>query len=159
MTSASLNIGYRTPIEPPIVNIDEPAMLDIQWNDKFSVGHERIDHEHQVFLDLIRNVAYAADHHFPQERITRLLEEVRKYADFHFYSEENIMLDNDYPDYEAHHREHKLLLFRLDDKLCELRKGDIGLHEIVQFLFEWFALHTIASDRKLANHVLKHNPP
>ncbi|EXJ16705.1 bacteriohemerythrin [Imhoffiella purpurea] len=129
-------------------------MIDIQWDDKFSVGHARIDHEHQVFLDLIRNVSLADDQKAPRERILRLLTEIRKYADFHFYSEENIMIDHAYPDYEAHKREHAMLVSSLDNRIHQYRlEEDDDLGSMVEFLFQWFALHTTGSDKKLVSHI------
>ncbi|MFD2113278.1 bacteriohemerythrin [Thiorhodococcus fuscus] len=128
-------------------------MIDIEWDNKFSVGHERIDHEHQVFLDLIKNVSLCDDENMPRERVFRLLTEIGKYADFHFYSEENIMLDADYPDYEAHKCEHSMLLCKLYDYIHRYRVEDIDLGSMVEFLFEWFALHTTGSDKRLVNYI------
>jgi len=128
-------------------------MITIKWDDKYSVGHERIDHEHQVFLDLIINASHADDEHLPKDRILRLLNEVRKYAEFHFYSEENIMIDNEYPGYEAHRQEHIMLLCNLDNNLHNYRLGTTTLSELVEFMFEWFALHTTYSDKKLAAYI------
>lgn len=130
-------------------------MKDLRWDDRFNVGHPRIDHEHQVFLDLIRSVHRAAEDGATAERVHRLLTEVRKYADFHFYSEENLMLDCAYPDYEAHRGEHQRLLASLDDKLQRYRGGALGLADLVEFLFTWFALHTTGSDKKIAAYLAR----
>ena len=55
-------------------------MMDIKWDDKYLVGHPRIDHEHQVFVDLIRAVSMAADGQTGKDKASRLLMEVKKYA-------------------------------------------------------------------------------
>lgn len=128
-------------------------MIEILWDNKFSVGHNRIDHEHQVFLDLIKNASMMDEMSEPKEKILRLLTEVRKYADFHFFSEENIMLDCIYPEYAEHKREHEVLLSRLDDHLNDYRMGEISLEQIVDYLFEWFALHTSSVDKKLGDYI------
>jgi hemerythrin len=125
-------------------------MIDIHWDSKYEIGHPRIDHEHQVFVDLIRSVSVEADGKGSEERAGRLLSEVKKYAEFHFVSEENIMLDAGYPDYEAHRREHAVLLAELDDRLHRFRCGELALEAIVEFMFNWFALHTTREDRKIA---------
>ena len=128
-------------------------MIRIEWDDKYSVGHERIDHEHQVFLDLIINASRADEEQLPREKVLRLLNEIKKYAEFHFYSEENIMLDNGYPGYESHRQEHIMLLCNLDNKFHNYRFGLTSLTELVEFMFEWFALHTTYSDKKLAAYI------
>jgi len=128
-------------------------MIDIKWDDKFSVGHERIDQEHKIFLGLIKAVSIAADEAIPKEKILRILVEIKKYADFHFYSEENLMIDSGYPDYEEHKKEHQLLLARFDGQLHDYRDDAIDLDELIGFIFQWFALHTTGIDKKLAVHI------
>lgn len=128
-------------------------MIDIKWNTKYEVGHPRIDHEHQVFVDLIRSVSLEAERKSTRERIARLLMEVKRYAEFHFLSEENIMLDVGYPDYERHRVEHVMLLSRLDDRFHQFRAGEVSLEDISEFMFTWFALHTTQVDKKLAEFI------
>lgn len=128
-------------------------MIDIHWDRRYEVGHPRIDHEHQVFVDLIRSVSREAQRGVPSERAARLLTEVKKYAEFHFVSEENIMLDTGYPDVERHRQEHSRLLFELDDRLQQVRLGAIGLEDVAEFMFEWFALHTTQEDKKIAQYL------
>ena len=127
--------------------------INTQWDKKFEVGHPRIDHEHQVFLDLIRNVSLASERQESDQWTTRLLEEIKKYAEFHFLSEENIMFRIDYPEYNAHHKQHLELLATLADKIHRFSSGQIELDSVVDFLFEWFAIHTTQTDKKLAQYL------
>lgn len=128
-------------------------MIDIKWDYKFEVGHPRIDNEHRVFVDLIRAVSCEAETHCGKDKGMRLLLEVRKYAEFHFVSEENIMLDAGYPDYEAHRDEHAWLLRRLEDEFHRYYSDRVGLDTLANFMFEWFAMHTTVSDKKLVGWV------
>lgn len=128
-------------------------MIDMRWDNKYCVGHERIDHEHRVFLDLIVNVSHAEEQRSTKERIQRLLTELRKYAEFHFYSEENIMLDHGFPEYEAHRCEHAVLVAELERRAHDYLRDEIPLDDLVEFLFRWFALHTTGSDKRLARHL------
>ena len=63
-------------------------MIDIEWDNKYSVGHSGIDHEHQV------------------------------------------------------------LLSKFDEHLHNYIDGVRKLDQVVDFMFEWFALHTTTVDRK-----------
>jgi len=130
-------------------------MIDIKWDGKFAVGHERIDQEHQIFLGLIKSVSSAADESASKERILRILMEIKKYADFHFCSEENLMIDSASPEYDEHKKEHQLLLARLDGQIHDYRAGASNLNDLVEFTFQWFALHTTGIDRRLATHINK----
>ncbi|MCU7807512.1 MAG: hemerythrin family protein [Candidatus Thiodiazotropha sp. (ex Semelilucina semeliformis)] len=128
-------------------------MISIDWDKKFEVGHERIDFEHRVFLDLIRTISAEVDNGSGKERILRLLAEMAKYAEFHFLSEENEMLNVDYPDYEAHKQEHIRLLAKFSDLVTEFRMDVIPLEKIVEYIFSWFALHTTQVDKRLADYI------
>lgn len=132
--------------------------IDIKWDKRFEVGNLRIDHEHQVFLDLIRNVSQASDAGESREWSMRLLSEVKKYADFHFFSEENIMLKVGYPDYPEHHAKHAELLNTLEDRIHAYAMERIDLEAIVVFMFDWFAMHTTKMDKKLGKYIAtQHN--
>ncbi len=128
-------------------------MIAVEWNKKFEVGHERIDFEHKIFLNLIRDASLLPEREVSRKRILMHLNEVKQYAEFHFTSEENIMFDVDYPDIEQHKREHEMLLALLDKRVHQYRSEEVDLEEVVAFLFEWFALHTTQVDTRLAQYI------
>lgn len=125
-------------------------MIDIHWDPRYEVGHPRIDHEHQVFVELIRSVSFQSQQNTAPERMARLLMEVKKYAEFHFFSEENVMIDALYPALELHRKEHQMLLFQLEDRIHQVKNGVLKPSDVAEFMFHWFALHTTQEDKKIA---------
>lgn len=132
--------------------------ITLEWDRKFELGYPRIDDEHRIFLSLVRQLSRLLDDHADQQRIDRTLREIYKYADFHFLSEENLMEDLDYAALGEHRRHHAVLLSELRDLMTTQRTAGGNGQNIVEFLFEWFALHTAKEDRKFADH-LAANPP
>ncbi len=132
---------------------EKARMIKIKWDYKYEIGNERIDHEHRVFLGLIKKAAIASDQGADKDRVLRLLVEILKYADFHFYSEENIMLDVAYPDYDSHHQAHQQLLGALDEMYQSYRLDVIKLIDVVEFLMDWFSIHTTQVDKKIAQYL------
>ena len=124
--------------------------IDIQWKKKFEVGHPRIDQQHRMFLELIRNISHASERQQNKEWCIRLLRETKKFAEFHFYSEENIMLEMGYPDYAGHQQLHADLLTALDERVHAYISERINLEAILVFLIDWFAQHTSIADKKMA---------
>lgn len=124
--------------------------IDIQWDKRFEIGEFRIDQEHQVFLDLIKNVSIALDQQEPKDWCLRLLREIKKYAEFHFISEENIMFRAQYPDYDAHRAQHGDLLGVLDERIHAYLSDRTDLNSVLEFLFNWFAMHTTQADKRFA---------
>jgi hemerythrin len=129
----------------------EDCGMLIEWDNKFEIGHERIDSEHRIFLGLIKDLDRAIANGDSRDRIRRVLDEIQLYARFHFVSEENIMTDVDYPALDAHRGEHARLLSLLEDRVQSYRMdpANSGV-EIVEFMFSWFALHTTHEDKKIA---------
>lgn len=128
--------------------------ITIAWDNKFEVGHERIDAEHRIFLSLIRDLSIEAESGAKRQRIERTLQEIFKYADFHFTSEENIMADVDYPRLTAHKHTHDRLLAQYKNKVYEFHADVQEPEKIVTFLFQWFALHTTQDDKRIADFLV-----
>lgn len=128
--------------------------ITLAWDNKFEIGHERIDAEHRIFLSLIRDLSTEAEAEATKERIERTLQEIYKYADFHFTSEENIMADVDYPALPEHKHTHDRLLAQYRNRVHEFRADLQSPESIVNFLFQWFALHTTQEDKRIAEFLL-----
>ena len=128
-------------------------MSNIKWEKKYEIGHERIDFEHQIFVDLIAKIDDAVKLGKDKNYIERLLNELRAYAAFHFISEENIMYSINYPDYEGHKQHHNELLDKYSQKLMEIDLEEQKIEDLIIFLKNWFVNHTLNEDKKIASFV------
>ncbi len=128
-------------------------MPDIQWEKRFEVGHERIDFEHRIFLGLIQNLDKDSKSGCDTEKIKRTLTEILRYAEFHFLSEENIMIDVGYPEYENHQTMHLDLTKDLLENLREYGQGTRDISTIIAFLYNWFVNHTVHEDIEIARFI------
>jgi len=127
--------------------------MTLKWDEKYEVGHDRIDTEHRIFLDLIIDFQQAIEQNLPKAKQLRILKEVEKYAEFHFVSEENIMLDISYPDYEHHAKLHAYLLSEVQNEYFKFMSDQTEGKDIFEFLFNWFAIHTSNEDKKLVEFI------
>jgi hemerythrin len=71
-----------------------------------------------------------------------------RYAQFHFLSEENLMMRHRYPGLEEHQKLHHELLGSLSTHM--LRDND---EATITFLVNWFKAHTVQEDRKFCDFV------
>lgn len=140
-------VAYR------VISCRGRIMVEIVWQKWFELGNFRIDSEHRVFLDLVMGLN--RDHYagITPEKQARSLKEILKYAEFHFLSEENMMIDIDYPDRKIHEDEHRRLLARLEGSVARLNAGEDILDEFLTFLYEWFCEHTVGIDYRLAQFI------
>jgi hemerythrin len=132
-------------------------MVEIVWQKWFELGNLRIDSEHRVFLDLVMALNHDFTRGLTPEKQARSLREILKYAEFHFLSEENMMIDIDYPDRDIHVAEHRRILSTLEDNVRRLNDGEDILNEFLTFLYEWFCEHTVGIDYRLAQFITAHS--
>ena len=125
----------------------------IEWNDAYAIGNERIDFEHKIFIGLIAEFQLAIANSSPKDRLVRILNEILKYAEFHFVSEENLMLESGYPEVNQHRLLHMQLLSRFSVKIYEMELGMCQPDEVDRFLIDWFTHHTKQEDKRIVDHL------
>lgn len=130
-------------------------MKKLNWKKEYSIGVYEIDAEHKIFLKTIKKIYNAFEKNIDKDIVRRLLEELFKYADFHFTSEENVMLMNNYPDYESHKKEHNELTQTLANTLNFLDVDKINKKQLIDFLIQWFIEHTTSTDLELGKYLQK----
>lgn len=121
----------------------------ISWKKEYEVGVESIDNEHKLFVGLIQKISSAFENNEKKEHMTLLIKELYKYVDFHFFSEENIMIFTDYPDYAVQKKEHDLLKNQLTNIMMTFESEYIDQANLINFLLIWFREHTTQTDKKL----------
>ena len=126
-------------------------MIRIVWQNKFSVGNEKIDSEHRTFVELIKTLSESIENDKPMPVIERQIQELGLYAQFHFFSEETLMLEHDFPGYKQHKSAHEHLLQTFNKRVEEFRREPRTGMDIILFLFGWFAEHTTDVDQELAD--------
>ena len=123
--------------------------MELEWQSDYETGNGFVDLQHRYFLDLIKRVGENfknADDALHQEK---LIIELRKYADFHFTSEENIATSCNLPGVSGHHQRHVELLEEFNHHAAELNKGSKTVDEFLEFLTDWLIGHTIYEDKTL----------
>lgn len=130
-------------------------MPDLRWKKNFEVGNFEIDSEHKIFVKIIQKIKQAKKNRADKDFLMALVLELLKYAEFHFCSEENIMIKSQYPELLKHKKEHEKLLAELRNEIFSLQYEYIDFHTLEAFLIRWFTVHTINEDQKLAAHLRK----
>ena len=123
--------------------------MKLEWESDFETGNEYIDGQHRYFVDLINRIR--KNHRETNDIIykEKLISELRKYADFHFTSEENIATSFGLPGVSAHHQRHSELLEEFNQHAEDLHNGLKTIDEFINFLTDWFIGHTIYEDQNL----------
>lgn len=130
--------------------------MPIEWSDLLSVGHDTIDADHRHLIGLLNE--FEASRDVAQAEAT--LRKLFVYAKTHFEREEAVQLACDYPHYEEHRQEHRILVERLNKiirthfKPKNRDKPEI-IEQVHRLLHQWVVRHVIDSDLKMKPYVEK----
>ena len=113
------------------------------------ISPEYVDLQHRYFLDLINRIRKNFNETNDVAYKGKLIIELKKYADFHFTSEENIATSCNLPGVSNHHQRHSEILEEFNHRAEDLNKGLTTVDEFLGFLTDWFVGHTIYEDQKL----------
>ncbi|WP_342621173.1 bacteriohemerythrin [Rhodoferax sp. GW822-FHT02A01] len=125
----------------------------IQWKEELALGNALIDTQHRMLMLLCRKLDIAIKTGQPQRTVRRVLLEVKKFTEFHFISEQNLMHEIGYPDVEKHARIHTELLIEIQVQLSRIQHGVEFPEDVLYELHEWFSKHVINEDLQIATYV------
>lgn len=128
-------------------------VIALEWKKRYELGHFDIDAEHRIFHHIIQKIQAAYLRRVPINYLESLVDELIKYAEFHFCSEENLMVAVHYPELERHKEIHRNLLLQLKEEVNTIVFKYINFSSLITFLYEWFVQHTITEDKKLATYI------
>lgn len=126
----------------------------MKWNDSFSVGVEKFDYQHKILIDLINQLLEAMREGNEKQEVSRVIEGLIEYTEFHFGDEEKIMKQYSYPGLVKHTDEHKLFIEKIKVFRSNIRSGKLTvIDEINQFLHDWLLDHIMGEDKKFGPYL------
>jgi hemerythrin-like metal-binding protein len=130
-------------------------MMDrIEWTPALSVGVADIDEQHQRLFTIIEGLISAQQEGREPDFFLHILSELVDYSDYHFRTEDNYMIENNYPLFLSHRKEHLEFIKKMGDLIAAFEKNEVTFSEdLFQFLFEWWYTHITESDLKYARYI------
>jgi hemerythrin len=122
----------------------------IQWSPLFEVGVPLIDEQHRRLFGIVNlfHEAYAGGN--GHDRVYGVLNQLVRYVEEHFQSEETLMEQARYPDLARQRREHDTLARRIFELTEEHEAGSLEVSgEVMKFLKRWLLDHILHQDKKL----------
>jgi len=131
-------------------------MKKIIWNEKFTTGIIIFDQQHKKIIDLINELIELRNSKLDHDYVNETLIKMTQYAIEHLQTEEKLMLEYDYPEYENHKLEHKE--FRKKTISLSMEKtvyDETILNQILEYLTEWWKNHILYTDKKYSTFFLE----
>ncbi len=133
--------------------------MEIKWSDSLSVGHPTIDSQHK---ELVRRIAKLIDlinsESITNEQMVDVLGFIADYTDEHFSTEEKMMIQTDYPEYEAHRQQHLWFMNEVNELIKEYMINGVSenlLTDIQRVLIDWLVGHITGTDKKLGAYLVQ----
>jgi len=135
--------------------------LFVEWEDKYSVGIEKIDKQHKRLFEVINRLYYSRGNK-THAVLGETIQELIDYTKTHFTDEEQLMHKNGYRDYEAHKKKHESFIEKVKKFNNEYQKvGDDLLEEysliteVLLFLKTWLCDHILVVDKEYIPLLIK----
>lgn len=126
----------------------------IMWSKDIETGIEIVDKQHKMLIDMINEFHDAIMAGQSSEKMDDIVTGLLYYAQTHFGTEEEFFRKYNYPDRQAHIREHNEFIMNITSKFDKMKKGELVLSvEISKFLRDWLLNHVMSSDRKFAPYI------
>ncbi len=126
-------------------------MLDIIWDQTYSVNIAEIDRQHQKFTAMLDMLFEALEAGRSQNALSEILRELIAYAGYHFDTEERLMIKYHYPEFGEHHKEHEEFRAKIAEFHKGFREGKETLTgDVVKFMAHWIADHVMKTDKRYA---------
>jgi hemerythrin len=121
------------------------------WEQHYLTGNIQVDQQHQHIFAIVNALHDAVVTGKNVGILQELLECLTNHTIEHFQTEEALMMEVDYPDYDRHKQTHDHLLSKVDNLLLKFRdrNTEVITIEITQFLTEWLAHHIKGEDQKM----------
>lgn len=117
------------------------------WDVRYSIGIDELD-DHHRYLVLLINIIYESFVNEVQDcDLAKIFNELTRYTEYHFCTEETLMRDCNYPDYDSHKALHDQFAKRLQDiQAGFLCNKSLVSFELLTFLNSWLLTHVTKTD-------------
>jgi hemerythrin-like metal-binding protein len=106
-----------------------------------------------MYFDLLSVISVAIDDGADKERILRRFKEFEKLIHFHFMSEENLMIESKYNDFNHHQRHHISCMDMIKSYLKDYELGKLNSMSVLTFLCDWFLVHISSHDKRFGEYL------
>lgn len=118
------------------------------WDDKYSIGNEKIDEQHKKLFELAGEAYILAHRSISLAELKAIINDFFEYMKTHFNDEEQYMKRIGYPILEEHTKIHKEIVRKMIDIITKVKSvNEVKEHLVV--IAKWWLLEHILQDDML----------
>ena len=119
------------------------------WKDAFSIGNEKVDRQHRLFLETLNDyyeITFGGNDGVVDKE---LIDKLKNYAVTHFRFEEDLMESVGYDGIERQRKQHSYFKSLVREfESAHLQGKSEKLSSAVSYLRDWFLNHILDEDKK-----------
>lgn len=124
-------------------------MLNFQWTEEYDVGVQKFNEQHMRLLTILKDIYKAMDDKRDRATLVKIINDLLQYGKEHLAEEEACLLENNYPDFAEHKKQHNYFINRMIQFCEDFNDEKFTLHfEIAVFLKNWILNHILVVDKK-----------
>lgn len=128
----------------------------VTWEERYSVGNERLDQQHQRIVGMINKLGEAMDAGAERPALMMILSDLAGYTKTHFTEEVHLMELCDYPKLDEHLIQHAMLNRQLADFYRNFYLSSRPQSaEVMAFLLNWLYEHILEQDKQYVPFISK----
>ncbi len=132
----------------------------LKWSDRYSVEIVEIDEQHKKLINLINEMYDAMQAGKGREIIDTVIDEFVDYTVYHFDTEERLLRQHGYPNYDDHKEMHDHIAKKARELKKNLDKGDKPSNiDVMLLMTNWLNTHILEEDRKYVPHIASKEIP
>jgi hemerythrin len=121
--------------------------MALEWKEKYRIGDGQVDAQHQEWFQLANRFLMTCD----EQSFSASGEAFFHYTRHHFFHEESLMRERQYPLAAAHAKEHEKLLSTLT-KILGIGRSVLSKEELDDFVNYCLVKHITTHDAPLAKY-------
>ena len=129
----------------------------VEWSDEYSVKFAPIDEQHKKLVVITNDLLQSCKEGRAVNRIDFMLafSQASEYAITHFRTEEEYMKKANYPDFDAHKKEHQDFLAEVKSAFNKFKESDSPPIGLAIFLKKWLLNHIAVTDKLYTPYLAK----
>jgi len=121
----------------------------LTWEHTCAVGVRAMDDQHGILMDTVNELRMALMHGCGREQLSEVLDRLIEYTRMHFWSEEQLMEQTDFPSLLVHRAEHHRMLAQMLQAAHRVQYGEgVAMRPLLCSLRDEYMNHIEALDRE-----------
>ena len=122
----------------------------LNFNDDMKVNIKHIDEQHKTLVNTFNKLADAMKTKSGSDILGDILDELHKYANYHFSTEEELFKKYNYPDAAEHIDEHMYYTDKANKFIRNFKENKkLGLSvDVFNFMTDWIVKHIKKTDKE-----------